>query len=156
MLADFINPFLSSINNVLTEVVPSIQIHRGPLSKQKNPLTTKGCASLISITGQIEGRVVLDMDKATAIKISNAFIDEELDNFDVVSSTINELANMICGGAITILANSGRKVDISAPTMFLGVNMEIYDSNAVGDAIVVPVETNYGNLYVNVAMTETT
>lgn len=156
MLADFINPFLSSINNVLTEVVPNIQIQRGQLSKQKNPVKTKGCSSLISITGEIEGRVVLDMNKDTAIKISNAFIDEELDDFEVVSSTINELANMICGGAITILGNSGKKVDISAPTMFLGENMEIYDSSAVGDAIVVPVETNYGNLYVNVAMTETT
>jgi len=139
--------------NVLKEIIPDIEMTRGALGKQKNPIVTRGCASLIGVTGDVEGRVVLDMDQQTAVNLAGGMLGEKMDHFDnLVSSTINEIANMICGGAISILINTGKNLDISAPTMFTGRNLEIYDSATVGEAIVVPIDSNYGQIIINVAM----
>ena len=80
---------------------------------------------------------------------------ETFNEFDyMVSSTINELANMVCGGAITILNNNGKNLDISAPTIFTGNDLELYDSNVLKEAVVVPIHTNLGDIFVNVAIKE--
>lgn len=157
MNVEYINPFLVSISNVLKEVIPHIDIVRGPLEKRLTPMITKGCASLIGVTGDIEGRVVFDMTKETALKIAGAMNGEVFTIFDfMVSSTINELANMICGGAITILNNNGKKLNISAPTIFTGQDLELYDSSLVGEAVIVPINTALGQLFVNVAVRDNT
>mgnify|MGYP001565675013 CR=1 FL=1 len=153
MDVEYINPFLVSIRNVLHEIIPEIQIQRGQLAKRNAPMVSLGCASLVGIVGSIEGRVVLDMTKETAIAIAGAMNDETFTQFDfMVSSTINEMANMICGGAITILNNMGKHLDISAPTIFVGKDLELYDSNLLKEAVVVPIHTNFGDIFVNVAI----
>jgi len=153
MNVEYINPFLVSISNVLREVIPDIKVTRGQLLKRSTPMITQGCASVIGITGEVEGRVIFDMTKETAMSISSAMNNEKLEQFDfMVSSTINELANMICGGAITILNNNGRNLDISAPTIFTGTNLELYDSSLMGEAVIVPINTDVGEIFVNVAL----
>ena len=118
-------------------------------------MTSHGCASLIGITGSVEGRVVFDMSKQTALNIAGGMNGETFNEFDyMVSSTINELANMVCGGAITILNNNGKNLDISAPTIFTGNDLELYDSNVLKEAVVVPIHTNLGDIFVNVAIKE--
>ena len=69
-------------------------------------------------------------------------------------SSINEIANMICGRAISILNDSGKKLDISAPTIFVGQEMTLYDSSIVGEALVIPLKSNFGELFINVALTD--
>ena len=153
MNVEYINPFLVAISNVLKEVIPDIKVTRGQLTKKVAPMSTRGCASLIGITGDVEGRVVFDMSKQTAINLAGAMNGETFDVFDfMVSSTINEMANMICGGAITILNNNGKNLDISAPTIFTGNDLELYDSSVLGEAIIVPIATDLGELFVNVAV----
>lgn len=155
MNVEYINPFLVSISNVLREIIPDIQVQRGQLVKRNAPMVSLGCASLITIMGTVEGRVVFDMTKETAIKIAAAMNGEEFSSFDfMVSSTINELSNMICGGAITILNNMGKVMDISAPTIFTGKDLELYDSSLLKEAVVVPVNTNLGDIFINVAIRE--
>ncbi len=155
MNVEFINPFLVAISNVLKEVIPEIKVTRGQLVKRNAPMMSKGCASLIGITGDVEGRVVFDMSKQTAINFASTMNGEKFNEFDyMVSSTINEMANMICGGAITILNNNGKVLDISAPTIFTGQDLELYDSSMLKEAVVVPISTDLGDIYVNVAIRE--
>ncbi len=155
MNVEYINPFLVSISNVLREIIPEIQVQRGQLVKRNAPMISLGCASLISIMGTVEGRVVFDMSKETAIKIASAMNGEEFSSFDfMVSSTVNELSNMICGGAITILNNMGKVMDISAPTIFTGKDLELYDSSLLKEAVIVPVNTNLGDIFINVSIRE--
>jgi chemotaxis protein CheX len=153
MNVEYINPFLVSISNVLREIVPEIQVQRGQLVKRNSPMVSYGCASLISIVGGVEGRVVFDMSKETAVNIAGAMNGELFNQFDfMVSSTVNEMANMICGGAVTILNNMGKNLDISAPMIFTGKDLELYDSNLLREAVVVPIHTNLGDIFVNVAI----
>ncbi len=153
MKVEYINPFIGSVITVFREVLPEITITRGQLQVSSSPMGTKGCAALIGITGQLEGRVILDMSKETAIKIAGVMNNEAMTQFDsMVASTINELANMISGGAITALNNMGAHFDITAPTMFTGPSITLYDGSSLGEAVIIPLATNYGEFYINVAI----
>ncbi len=155
MKAEYINPFLEAVNYVLQEVIPGINIKRLPLAKVQTPISTRGCSSLIGVTGDVDGRVVLDMEREVAIVLASAMAQETYTQFDTnVSSAINELTNMLCGHAITNLNNSGKKLDISAPTLIIGKDVVLYDSMIVGEAILITLETTYGIIYVNIAMTD--
>ena len=155
MKAEYINPFLVAVAGVLQELIPDLEIERLPLQKLSTPMLTKGCASLIGVTGEVEGRVVFEMEINVAVKLASGMIGEELTEFDtMVSSSINEIANMICGRAISILNDSGKKLDISAPTIFVGQEMTLYDSSIVGEALVIPLKSNFGELFINVALTD--
>jgi chemotaxis protein CheX len=153
MRVEYINPFIQAATNTLKELIPNMTFERGQLSTSDSPIFCGGCASVIGITGQVEGRVIFDMTKDAAIKIAGGMNEEEFAEFDsMVSSSINELANIISGGAITILNNNGYELDISAPTVFTGESLELYDPQTLGASIIVPINTNFGELKINVAM----
>jgi chemotaxis protein CheX len=153
MKAEYINPFLVTISNVLVEMIPGVTIERGALQKKPTPIETLGCSSLIGVAGEVEGRIVLDMEKATAIKIAGAMNDEEFTVFDsMAASTINELTNMVSGGAITLLNESGLTLDISTPTMFVGIGLKLFDSGEADECIIIPIHTNFGDVHLNVAL----
>lgn len=153
MRLEYINPFILSVVNVFNDVISNVEMDRGQLFKSNAYTCTHECSSVIGVSGEAEGRVILGMSKETAIKIANAMNDEIYQTFeDMVSSSINELTNMISGGAITIMNNNGMDLDISAPTVVTGDNIKFYDVDAVGEAIVVPIKTNFGDVFINVAM----
>jgi chemotaxis protein CheX len=153
MKAEHINPFLTAVHTVLKEVLPDIQMSREPLRKINSPIATQGCAAFIGLTGEVEGRVILDMNKETAIKIAAAMNDEDMTEFDaMVASTINELSNMIIGSAITSLNNIGAAFDITAPTMFTGNSVELIDGDSLGEAVIIPINSSYGEVLLNIAI----
>ena len=157
MKAEYINPFLSTITAVLKELVPDIQVERGNLQLKEPPIIVSGCASLIGVAGTAEGRVILDMTKEVAVAIASASNPEKFTEFNsFVASTINEITNMICGGAITQLNSQGFKMDISTPSLFVGEDLELFDTSSVKESIVIPIKTNYGDIIVNVALSERT
>ena len=78
---------------------------------------------------------------------------EEFTVFDeMAKATITELANMITAQAVTKLYDLGFRFDLTPPALFSGQNLEISDHNV--EALIVPIETNYGCLEVNVAIRE--
>ena len=91
MNIEFINPFLVAIN----EIYPDINLNREKLAKQNKHILIKGCASIIGVTGEIEGRVVIDMKLETALELACELLGDVHKTFDMeVSSSINEIANI--------------------------------------------------------------
>ena len=101
----------------------------------------------------MEGRVLFDMDKPTALKVASVMNGEELKVMDeLVKATITELANMITAQAVTKLHELGFKFDLTPPAIFTGENMEVSDQDV--EALIVPMETAQGKLEINVAIRE--
>ncbi len=150
MKVEYINPFIEGAYSLLKELLNS-DVERGKLSLITTPINTKGIAALIGIAGEVEGRVVYDMDQATGIRIASAMNGEELKEFDeLAKSTISELANMITGRAVSALNSKGFNFDITPPSLFTGDNMKI--SNLMLETLVIPLKTTCGEVIVNVAM----
>jgi chemotaxis protein CheX len=112
-----------------------------------------GVAAIVGLAGDVEGRVLFDMDKPTALKIASVMNGEELPNFDdLVKATITELANMITAQAVTKLHDLGFRFDLTPPAIFTGENMEVSDADV--EALIVPMETPQGKIEINVAIRE--
>jgi len=156
MKAEYLNPFISAATSVLKQFIPDIEINRGELDVTSSPSETLGAAVYIGISGDLEGRIIYDMDRQTAVEIASAMNQEDLPGMnDLVRSTLQELGNVISGNATTNLRQTadGKTIDITPPSMIVGSDTEISDSMNQ-KLIQVPLETNYGTLVINLAVRE--
>ena len=143
MRVEYISPFVEGAFNVLKEVLDT-EVKRGDLYLKSSTMQIMGVAALVGLAGEVEGRVLLDMSKDTALAVASGMNGEEMKEVDdMVKSTITELANMITGQAITKLHSEGHKFDLTPPTIFTGDNMMISNNQAV-EALIVPVELGPG------------
>ncbi len=150
MRVEYINPFVEAAYNILTEVLGG-EIKRGELFLKSTSMSVMGVAALVGLAGDVEGRVIFDMDMKTAMKIASRMNNEEFKVFDdMAKATITELANMITAQAVTKLHDLGFRFDLTPPALFTGDNMEISDHEV--EALIVPMETDQGRVEVNVAI----
>jgi chemotaxis protein CheX len=142
--------------NVLKEVLNDAEVKRGNLYLKESSMQIMGVAALVGLAGDVEGRVLFDMTKDTALKVASEMNGgEEFPVFDdMAKATITELANMITARAITKLHDLGFKFDLTPPALFSGENMEISNTLKV-EALIVPMELGpLGRIEVNVVIRE--
>jgi chemotaxis protein CheX len=148
----FLNPFLEAIAEVL-DVEVGIGVTRGSLSLQKSNMTAKEITVLISIIGEIQGVVLYGMSKETALAMVSRIMGQQFTEFDnLAQSGIGELGNVISGKATVNLAKAGVKSTISPPTLVMGEGARI--STLDFSRIVVPIETELGEIVIHLAVRE--
>jgi chemotaxis protein CheX len=153
MRVEYINPFVEAAFSVLKEVL-NTDVKRGDLYLKSTTMSIMGVAAIVGLAGDVEGRVVFDMTKQTALGIAGAMNGEAFTAMDdLAKATIQELANMITAQAVTKLHDLGFKFDLTPPALFTGENMEI--SNREVEALIVPMELGpLGKIEINVAVRE--
>jgi chemotaxis protein CheX len=153
MRVEYINPFVEAAFNVLKEVL-NADVKRGELYLKSTTMSIMGVAALVGLAGDVEGRVLFDMTKETALNIAGTMNGEQFTALDeLAKATITELANMITAQAVTKLHDLGFKFDLTPPALFSGENMEI--SNREVEALIVPMELgSHGKIEINVAVRE--
>ncbi len=156
MRVEYINPFVEAAYGILKEVTRG-EVKRGELYLKSTSMPVLGVAAIIGLAGDVEGRVLLDMTKDTAVKVASAMLDgmevEPITQLNEMGkASITELANMITGQAVTKLHNLGFKFDLTPPAIFTGDNMEIADTGV--EALIVPMELEQGKIEINVAIRE--
>jgi chemotaxis protein CheX len=157
MRVEYINPFVEAAFGVMKEVL-NTDIKRGDLYLKNSSMSIMGVAALVGLAGGVEGRVLFDMTKETALNVASAMNMEEMKVLDeLVKATITELANMITARAVTKLHDLGFKFDLTPPALFSGENMEISNSLDV-EALIVPMELGpsgrLGKIEINVVIRE--
>jgi chemotaxis protein CheX len=153
MRVEYINPFVEAAFNVLKEVL-NTDVKRGDLYLKSTTMSIMGVAALGGLAGDVEGRVLFDMTKETALSVAGAMNGEQFTQLDeLAKATITELANMITAQAVTKLHDLGFKFDLTPPALFSGENMEI--SNHEVEALIVPMDLGAnGKIEINVAIRE--
>lgn len=150
MRVEYINPFVEAAYNILTEVLGG-DVSRGELYLKSTSMPVMGVAALVGLAGDVEGRVIFDMNMETAMNIASKMNNEKMNSFDdLAKATITELANLITAQAVTKLHDLGFRFDLTPPALFTGDNMEISDHEV--EALIVPMGTDQGKVEVNVAI----
>ena len=157
MRVEYINPFVESAFTVLKEVMDG-EVKRGEIYLKPTSMSIMGVAALVGLAGDVEGRVLFDMSKETALKVAGTMNQEEFTVLDeLAKATIQELANMITAQAVTKLHDIGFKFDLTPPALFTGDNMEVASYMGEVEALIVPMEIPHkGKIEVNVAIRERT
>jgi len=140
MRVEYINPFVEAAYSVLKEVLNS-DVKRGDIYLKPTSMSIMGVAALVGLAGDVEGRVLFDMTKETALYVSGKMNGEVFTTFDeLAKATIQELANMITAQAVTKLHDLGFKFDLTPPALFTGDNMEVSTNLGEVEALIVPME----------------
>jgi chemotaxis protein CheX len=150
MKMELIQPFINAADAVLAQGLQG-PTSIGNLTMEEEAYRRKGVAALIWVTGDIEGRIVIDLDPETAVRVASRFAGAELPQSDeLVRETVCELANQVIGNAVTSLNDQGFRFRVHPPVLHTSEHGP--KSTEDTEALVICVETASGNVFLNIAL----
>jgi chemotaxis protein CheX len=150
MRMELIQPFINAADAVLAETLHS-SAKIGDVSMDEEAYRRKGVAAIITIVGDIEGRVIFDLDPGTAVKVASHLAGQPVtESESIVRETVLELANLVIGNAVTSLNDEGYRFKIAPPTLHTD-NQGISGSEDT-EALVMSFDTPEGCVFMNIAM----
>lgn len=150
MKMELIQPFINAADAVLAETLQSTT-RIGEVTMDEDAYRRKGIASLVTIKGDIEGRIIFDVDASTAAKVASRLSGSPMQVSDEVArETMCELANMVTGSAVTALNDQGFQFKVYPPVVHLDELGE--KSNEDQESLVMCFDTDSGHVFMNIAM----
>jgi chemotaxis protein CheX len=150
MRMELIQPFINAADAVLAETL-KCSTRVGDVSMDEEVYRRKGMAALVGVSGDIEGRVIFDIETPTAARVASALAGMEVAESDeMVRETVCELANLVIGNAVTSLNDQGFRFKIRPPEVHSAD--EGMKSSEDTEAVVMYFETPAGNVFMNIAM----
>lgn len=150
MRMELIQPFINAADAVLAQGL-NCKTTINDLSMDEEVYRRKGAAALITVTGDIEGRIILDLGHETATKVASAMAGCEISQSDnLVHETICELANLVIGNAVTTLNDAGYRFKVNPPELHTAV--QGLKGTEDTEALVMCFGTPAGDVYMNIAM----
>jgi chemotaxis protein CheX len=150
MKMELIQPFINAADAVLSQGLQG-STKVGNLTMEEEAYRRKGVAGLIALSGDIEGRIVLDMDPQTAVKVASHYAGADLPESDgLIKETIFELANQVVGNAISALNDQGFHFRVHPPLLLTTEQGD--KSSEDTEALMICFETSLGNVFMNVAL----
>jgi chemotaxis protein CheX len=150
MKMELIQPFINAADAVLAQGL-ECPVSIGNLSMEEEAYRRKGMAALILITGDIEGRIIFDLDPETAVRVASKFAGAEVPESDeLIKETVFELANQVIGNAVTTLNDQGFNFRVHPPARHTSDHGP--KSSEDTEALVICFETCSGNVFMNIAL----
>ena len=154
-LAQTIAPFVRASNHVFKQLL-DLNINKGQAEPEGDNFVSQGFTVMVGLTGGWQGWFFLDMSQDTAIKLAGLMTGEAYDNVDNEEVLLAgaEIANIISGNALTDInnLNSGVSIRLTPPCVFAGEGMSMF--NVKLNAYSVLLQTDAGNIKINVVMKE--
>jgi chemotaxis protein CheX len=150
MKMDLIQPFIGALDAVLAELMhaPATIVD---LAMEEDGYRKKGLASVVRFKGQIEGRIILDMDPQAAAMVAGRLLGAEVHPAEpIVPETVCELANMVIGNAITQLNDRGFQFKVFPPSLLTEEQCE--KAGRDSEATILCFETPNGNVHLNISL----
>lgn len=156
MRADFINPFLHAMVNVLSTMANYQPQVGKPIKKEADDNLARGVVSgFIDLMGeQTAGSMAISFSKEVALDLVERMLGDKLTEVDeTVRDLVGELTNMVSGGAKKTLSEKGFNFYLSQPVTFEGETHQILH-NVYGPKIIIPFSVESGEFVVEVCFRE--
>ena len=150
----YINPFIESTVRSL-DMMAGIKAEKVGLELKEHHITAYEISTIIGLTGETSGSIVISMPTKLACKIASNMLMEEINAINQnVEDAIGEIGNIVVGDARRSLIQDGHSLSISIPTVVIGAGHKISRSGNV-PCIAIPFMTEFGDFEVNVGLRET-
>ena len=111
----------------------------------------QGVAGMVALTGDIEGRIILDLEPQTALRVASHYAGAALPESDgLIKETIFELANQVVGNAVCALNDQGFHFRVHPPLLLTCEDGDKTSEDV--EALMICFETSLGNVFMNVAL----
>jgi CheY-specific phosphatase CheX len=149
MKMELIQPFINAADAVLAQNL-NCQTRLGHFVMEENAYHSKGVAAVVRVVGDIEGRIIFDVEPSTATRMASIMAGtERQESEELVRETICELANQVIGNAITTLNDQGFRFKVNPPQVHQGDGTK---SSEDTEALVMCFDTDSGQVFMNIAM----
>jgi chemotaxis protein CheX len=149
MKMELIQPFINAADAVLAQNL-NCQTHLGHFTMEPSAYHSKGVAAVVKVVGDIEGRIIFDVEPATATRMASVMTGtERQESEELVRETICELANQVIGNAITTLNDQGFRFKVHPPQLHNGDGPK---SSEDTEAMLMCFDTDSGKVFMNIAM----
>ena len=150
MRMELIQPFINSADAVLAQGLET-PVFIENLTMEEEAYRRKGIAAEVCLSGDIEGRIIFDVDESTAVRFARQLGSFEMpDTPDMAREAVCELANQTIGNAITVLNDQGFHFRVHPPTIHTAEQGA--SSSEDTEAVVLCLSTETGNVFMNVAL----
>src|SRR2546430_4481632 len=150
MKMELIQPFINAADAVLSQGLQGTT-RVANLIMEAEAYRRKGVAGMVALTGDIEGRIILDLDPQTAVRVASHYAGAALPEADeLVKETIFELANQVVGNAISALNDQGFHFRVHPPVLLTAQEGDKTSEDT--EALMISFETSLGIVYMNVAL----
>ena len=124
---------------------------RGTIGLQRSAYTSDEVTAVVAVTGEVAGIVLFAMAETTARAIVSKMLGQDFDEFDALAqSGIAEIGNVITGRAACLLSEAGFASDLAPPMLIVGRGSMI--STLDVQRLVIPMETEFGQIEIQVAL----
>src|SRR5713226_9784059 len=150
MKMELIQPFINAADAVLSQGLSSTT-KVDHLSMEEDAYRRKGVAGMVELSGDIEGRIILDLEPQTAVRVASHYAGAELPESDgLIKETIFELANQVVGNAVSALNDQGFHFRVHPPVLVTAVEGDKTSEDV--EALMICFETAMGQIFMNVAL----
>ena len=148
MNVELINPFIASLNNVLT-TMGGVESQPGKPSLKNDNISLGEVTGIIDMSGpQLQGSMAISFTQPVIFKIVENMVGEKLNRIDdTVTDLVGELTNMTAGGAKNQLTEKGYDIDMATPKMLSGKQHHITHTGQ-GKILLIPFSTASGNFFI--------
>jgi chemotaxis protein CheX len=125
MEVNLINPFINSFLNVMPQLGFK-EVKKQGVSVKGHNIKSLGVMMIIGIVGDIKGNILYSLSIESAKQIASVMMmgSPVTDFDDMAQSALSELSNMLTANASTNFASNGTNINISTPTLILGIDIE--------------------------------
>lgn len=151
MRLDYINPIIDSAIHVLSECTGEV-VQRGDMKLQRLSRADKDVAAIISMTGDVDGRIIIEMNSNTALAMAGIMNEASFQELDRLAlDTLMEFANIVVARAVSLLNDRGFAFRLTPPMIFTGSSLSFFSSLNL-ETLVIPLRSKAGELNLNVAL----
>ncbi|WP_299270280.1 chemotaxis protein CheX [uncultured Psychrosphaera sp.] len=151
MNVKFINPFLTSLMNVL-ETMAMTKLVPGKPSLKKEQIARGDVSGLMGMVGpQTKGSLSITFEASLAISIMEKMLGERPDSINEdVTDMVGEITNMVTGGAKNILSDNGYEFDMATPMVVSGEGHTI-NHKCEASTLIIPFDSENGKAFIEVS-----
>ncbi|WP_373229154.1 chemotaxis protein CheX [Cohnella sp.] len=148
-LSENVSGFLGKAVDSIKQVIPIPMTIEAHYLSNETALQTEMCV-LVGFAGEIAGRMLIDGSRESFGRLGENMFGMVLEG-EMLHSFVGEVANMVAGNICTLISQTGRKVDITPPTVLEG-EMKLFGFEKV---IFVPLSIdNVGKLHIVLLLQE--
>ena len=150
MNVGYVNPFLSSLVNVLSTMANTTIVPGQPRIK-KDEVARGDVSGLIGMIGpQTKGSFSVSFEESLALEIMNRMLGEKPKTInEEVTDMVGEITNMVTGGAKRILGEKGYEFSMATPVVVSGKGHTI-THKCDGPKILMPFDSDFGKVHIEV------
>jgi len=154
MKVEFINPFLSSMLNVMSTMAQMELTPEKPKLK-KDEIAKGDVSGLIGmVSPETKGSLSITFDEPLALATMKGMVGEAPDTVnEEITDLVGEITNMVTGGAKRMLSEKGFEFDMATPIVVSGKSHTIHHKSK-GPVVIIPLKAKAGKAYIEFSFDE--